>query len=97
MGELWGHRNYENLNYGDNSGDKFWANSANSANSGQILGTANSGDTLLIYGLWSRLFGFERSIEQPFQPVNEGIIAYWPPGSLMLSEKIHLRFLNANG
>jgi hypothetical protein len=46
----------------------------------------NSGDTLLIYGLWSRLFEFERSIEQPFQPFNEGIIANWPPGSLMLSE-----------
>ena len=53
--------------------------------------------SLLIYHLWTWLFGLERSIEQPFQPFNEGIIAYWPPGSLMLSEKIHFRFLNANG
>jgi hypothetical protein len=36
-------------------------------------------------------------MEQPFQPFNEGIIAYWPSGSLMLSEKIHCRFLNVNG
>ena len=60
-------------------------------------GIPNSGDTLLIYHLWAWLFGFQRSIEQPFQPFNEGIIAYRPTGSLMLSDKTHIRLLGING
>jgi hypothetical protein len=46
------------------------------------------GTSLHIYRLWARLFGLERSTEQPFQPYNEGIIAYWPPGSLRLDENL---------
>jgi hypothetical protein len=59
----------------------------NSGDTLQIPGT-NSGDTLLIYYPWPWLFGLERSIEQPFQPFDKGIIAYWPSGPLMFSEKI---------
>jgi hypothetical protein len=36
-------------------------------------------------------------MEQPFQPFNKGIIAHWPAGSPMLSEKSYFGFLSMDG
>jgi hypothetical protein len=82
--------------------DRFARTGHARVNSGdRIPGTPylslNSRDTLLIFDLWARLFGFELSIQQPFQSFNEDIISHWPTGSLVFSEKCHIRFLDISG